>query len=106
MTLTATVACIKGWKPCGNENCFNETYPIQQASYWRIGSHLAILETIRNVLQELKINHYNFEQMHNCQTIKKMVHISVYGEQKEKTLDRKQRFDPRDFADCVFTGSY
>ncbi|GLT27781.1 hypothetical protein SLA2020_027540 [Shorea laevis] len=30
----------EGWKPCGNENCFNETYPIQQASYWRIGSRL------------------------------------------------------------------
>ncbi|GLT50809.1 hypothetical protein SLA2020_242710 [Shorea laevis] len=33
--ITATAACIKGerWKPCGNENFFNETYPIQQASY-------------------------------------------------------------------------
>ncbi|GLT30884.1 hypothetical protein SLA2020_056640 [Shorea laevis] len=73
----------EGWKPCGNENCFNKTYLIQQASYWRIGSRLAIMETVRNILQKLKINHYNFEQIHNWQYIKKMVHISVYGEQKE-----------------------
>ncbi|GKV15116.1 hypothetical protein SLEP1_g25916 [Rubroshorea leprosula] len=44
----------------------NETYPIQEASYWGIGSRLPIMGTVCNILQELKINHYCFEQMHNC----------------------------------------
>ncbi|GKV44773.1 hypothetical protein SLEP1_g51929 [Rubroshorea leprosula] len=33
--MAATPAFIKGegWKPSDNENCFNETHPIQEASY-------------------------------------------------------------------------
>ncbi|GLU15362.1 hypothetical protein SLE2022_318600 [Rubroshorea leprosula] len=60
----ATAAYIKGegWKPGGNETASVNTCTIQEASYWGIGSSLAIMEIVCNILQELKINnHHNFE---------------------------------------------
>ncbi|GLT50811.1 hypothetical protein SLA2020_242730 [Shorea laevis] len=32
------------WKPDSHDNFFDETYPIQEASYWGAGSGLAIMK--------------------------------------------------------------
>ncbi|GKV16386.1 hypothetical protein SLEP1_g27037 [Rubroshorea leprosula] len=61
----ATAAYIKGegWKPGGSEIASVNTYPIQEASYWGIGSSLAIMEIVCNILQELKITVLNITQL-------------------------------------------
>ncbi|GKV44728.1 hypothetical protein SLEP1_g51887 [Rubroshorea leprosula] len=38
MTVSPTHLWSWEWKPNGHENCFDETYPIQEASYWGVGS--------------------------------------------------------------------
>ncbi|XVF18718.1 hypothetical protein REPUB_Repub11eG0047000 [Reevesia pubescens] len=87
------------WKPGSNENCFNETYPIQE-SYWGTGSNLAIMDKIQDILRDLKIN-VTFLNITQLSEYKKDCHTTVFGERRGKLLTKEQRADPKNFADCI-----
>ncbi|XWS10945.1 hypothetical protein CRYUN_Cryun38cG0041900 [Craigia yunnanensis] len=99
MSMSPTHLWSWEWKPGSNENCFNESYPIQ-GSYWGTGSNLAIMEIIDDILQELKIN-VTFLNITQLSEYRKDAHTTVFGERRGKLLTKEQRADPKNFADCI-----
>ncbi|CAL5393553.1 unnamed protein product [Camellia sinensis] len=89
------------WKPGSHDgNCFNETHPIQDPSYWGTGSNLHIMETVRDVLSQLQID-VTFLNVTQLSDYRKDGHTSVYGERRGKLLTKEQRSNPKTFADCI-----
>ncbi|KAK6946649.1 PC-Esterase [Dillenia turbinata] len=87
------------WKPGGDGNCFNESYPIE-GSYWGTGSSLEIMGIVRDVLQRLKTN-VTFLNITQLSEYRKDGHTTVYTERKGKLLTKEQKADPKNFADCI-----
>ncbi|GKV08650.1 hypothetical protein SLEP1_g20254 [Rubroshorea leprosula] len=100
MTMSPTHLWSWEWKPGSNGNCFNETHPIQEASYLGTGSSLTIMEIVRDILQKLNIN-VTVLNITQLSEYRKDAHTSVYGERKGKLLTKEQRSDPNNFADCI-----
>ncbi|XP_021890196.1 protein trichome birefringence-like 31 [Carica papaya] len=100
MSMSPTHLWSWEWKPGTDENCFNEMYPIHDSSYWGTGSNLEIMEIISDVLHGLKTN-VTFLNITQLSEYRKDAHTSVYGERKGKLLTKKQRSDPKHFADCI-----
>ncbi|XP_061339421.1 protein trichome birefringence-like 31 [Gastrolobium bilobum] len=99
MSMSPTHLWSWEWKPGSNENCFNESYPIQ-GPYWGTGSSLEIMKIINNALQELKID-VTLLNITQLSEYRKDAHTSVYGERKGKLLTKEQRANPKSFADCI-----
>ncbi|KAH7544051.1 hypothetical protein JRO89_XS15G0095400 [Xanthoceras sorbifolium] len=99
MSMSPTHLWSWEWKPGSNENCFNESYPIQ-GSYWGTGSSLTIMDIIHDILQELKAN-VTFLNITQLSEYRKDAHTTIYGERKGKLLTKEQRSDPKNFADCI-----
>ncbi|XP_017980692.1 PREDICTED: protein trichome birefringence-like 31 [Theobroma cacao] len=99
MSMSPTHLWSWEWKPGSNDNCFNESYPIQ-GSYWGTGSNLAIMDIIRDILQELKIN-VTFLNITQLSEYRKDAHTTVFGERRGRLLTKEQRADPKNFADCI-----
>ncbi|KAK4752951.1 hypothetical protein SAY87_021749 [Trapa incisa] len=75
------------WRRGGNQNCFNETHPIE-GPYWATGFNLEIMKILHTVLKGLKINGTTTE--HNpALSIRKMP-TSVFTERKGKILTKEQ----------------
>ena len=87
------------WKPGSDENCFNETKPIQ-GPYWGTGSNLEIMKIVGDVLRDLKID-VKFLNITQLSEFRKDAHTSVFTERKGKLLTKEQRSDPKTYADCI-----
>ncbi|XP_020224732.1 protein trichome birefringence-like 31 [Cajanus cajan] len=99
MSMSPTHLWSWEWKPGSNENCFNESHPIQ-GPYWGTGSNLEIMKILHDALQVLKID-VTLLNITQLSEYRKDAHTSVYGERKGKLLTKEQRANPRDFADCI-----
>lgn len=88
------------WKPGSDENCFNESYPIQDPSYWGSGSNLEIMRILKQAIAELKID-VTLLNITQLSEYRKDAHTTIYGERKGKLLTKQQRADPKSFADCI-----
>ncbi|CAL0333730.1 unnamed protein product [Lupinus luteus] len=99
MSMSPTHLWSWEWKPGSDENCFNESYPIQ-GSYWGTGSNLEIMKILHDALQELKID-VTMLNITQLSEYRKDAHTSVYGERKGKLLTKEQRANPKSFADCI-----
>ncbi|GFP79622.1 protein trichome birefringence-like 31 [Phtheirospermum japonicum] len=88
------------WKPGTDGNCFNETHPIEDGSYWGTGSSLDIMGILGDVLGQLKVK-VTLLNITQLSEYRKDGHTSVYGERKGKLLTKEQRSDPKSFADCI-----
>ncbi|CAN0921702.1 Protein trichome birefringence-like 31 [Linum grandiflorum] len=90
------------WGAGNGENCFNETYPIADRSYWGTGSNVRIMsilgDTIRQLQQVINVTFLNITQLSEY---RKDGHTGIYGERKGKLLTREERSDPNRFADCI-----
>ncbi|KAK6934183.1 LOW QUALITY PROTEIN: PC-Esterase [Dillenia turbinata] len=84
------------WKPGGDRNCFNESYPIE-VSYWGMGWSLKIIGI--DVLQQLKIN-ITFLNITQLSVNRKDGHTTVYTKRNGELLT-KEKADPKNFADCI-----
>ncbi|KAM6573961.1 hypothetical protein CsatA_022288 [Cannabis sativa] len=101
MSMSPTHLWSWEWKAGSNENCFNETYPIQDSpSYWGSGSSLEIMDIIHDTLSGLKTN-VKFLNITRLSEFRKDAHTTIYGERKGKLLTKEQRADPKNFADCI-----
>ncbi|KAL6554176.1 Protein trichome birefringence-like 31 [Orobanche minor] len=88
------------WNPGADGNCFNETRPIEKGSYWGTGSSRDIMGILEDVLGRLKVQ-VTVLNITQLSEYRKDGHTSVYGERKGKLLTKEQRFDPKNFADCI-----
>ncbi|PNY06480.1 hypothetical protein L195_g002946 [Trifolium pratense] len=100
MSMSPTHLWSWEWKPGSDENCFNESYPIQEGSYWGTGSNLEIMKILHDSLQELKID-VTLLNITQLSEYRKDAHTSIYGERKGKLLTKEQRANPKSFADCI-----
>lgn len=87
------------WKPGSNENCFNETSPIQ-GPYWGTGSNLEIMKIVGDVIQDLKID-VKILNITQLSEFRRDAHTSVFTERRGKLLTKEQRSDPKTYADCI-----
>ncbi|KAM5586211.1 protein trichome birefringence-like 31 [Rosa sericea] len=99
MSMSPTHLWSWEWRPGSDENCYNESYPIQ-GSYWGTGSNTKIMDIIDDTLQDLKVK-VTFLNITQLSEYRKDAHTSVYGERKGKLLTKEQRSDPKNFADCI-----
>ncbi|CAN6561037.1 unnamed protein product [Malus baccata var. baccata] len=99
MSMSPTHLWSWEWKPGSDENCFNESYPIE-GSYWGTGSNMEIMDIIHDQMQDLKAK-VTFLNITQLSEYRKDAHTSVYGERRGKLLTKKQRSDPKKFADCI-----
>ncbi|KAL6283493.1 hypothetical protein ACE6H2_014422 [Prunus campanulata] len=99
MSMSPTHLWSWEWKVGSDENCFNESYPIQ-GSYWGTGSNMEIMEMIHDQIQDLKVK-VTLLNITQLSEYRKDAHTSVYGERKGKLLTKEQRSDPKNFADCI-----
>ncbi|WCJ32243.1 Protein trichome birefringence-like 31 [Euphorbia peplus] len=99
MSLSPTHLWSWEWRAGSDENCFNESYPIQ-GPYWGTGSNLQIMKIVADVLQQLKI-HVTLLNITQLSEYRKDAHTTIYGERKGKLLNKEQRSDPKKFADCI-----
>ncbi|XP_058747413.1 protein trichome birefringence-like 31 [Vicia villosa] len=99
MSMSPTHLWSWEWNLGSDENCFNESYPIQ-GSYWGTGSNLEIMQILRDSLQNLKID-VTLLNITQLSEYRKDAHTSVYGERKGKLLTKEQRANPKSFADCI-----
>ncbi|XVF78726.1 hypothetical protein PTKIN_Ptkin14bG0158700 [Pterospermum kingtungense] len=99
MSMSPTHLWSREWRSGSNENCFNESYPIQ-GPYWGTGSNLAVMEILDDILHELKIN-VTFLNITQLSEYRKDAHTTVFGERRGKLLTKEQRADPKNFADCI-----
>ncbi|KAL5998432.1 hypothetical protein ACLOJK_009372 [Asimina triloba] len=88
------------WNAGSKGNCFNESLPIQEPSYWGTGSNLEIMGIMADALKKLKtkVTLLNITQLSE---FRKDAHTSVYTERKGKLLTKEQRADPDTYADCI-----
>ncbi|XP_028785658.1 protein trichome birefringence-like 31 [Neltuma alba] len=100
MTMSPTHLWSWEWQPGSDENCFNESYPIQDPSYWGTGSNLEIMELLKQAIAELKID-VTLLNITQLSEYRKDAHTTIYGERKGKLLTKEQRADPKSFADCI-----
>ncbi|QHO56847.1 Protein trichome birefringence-like [Arachis hypogaea] len=100
MSMSPTHLWSWEWRPGTDENCFNESYPIQGRPYWGSGSNLEIMKIVHDALQKLQINVMllNITQLSEY---RKDAHTSLYGERRGKLLTKEQRANPKSFADCI-----
>ncbi|WKA12016.1 hypothetical protein VitviT2T_029456 [Vitis vinifera] len=99
MSMSPTHLWSWEWKPGSDENCFNETKPIQ-GPYWGTGSNLEIMKIVGDVLRDLKID-VKFLNITQLSEFRKDAHTSVFTERKGKLLTKEQRSDPKTYADCI-----
>ncbi|KAI9085940.1 hypothetical protein K1719_032017 [Acacia pycnantha] len=100
MTMSPTHLWSWEWKPGSDENCFNESHPIQDPSYWGTGSNLEIMKILQKTIAELKID-VTLLNITQLSEYRKDAHTTIYGERKGKLLTKEQRADPKSFADCI-----
>lgn len=88
------------WNPGTDENCFNESYPIQNRNYWGTGSNLEIMSILNDIINGLKIDVtvLNITQMSEY---RKDAHTTVFTERKGKLLTKEEKSDPKRFSDCI-----
>ncbi|KAF3442434.1 hypothetical protein FNV43_RR16350 [Rhamnella rubrinervis] len=99
MSMSPTHLWSWEWKPGSNENCFNESYPIQ-GPFWGTGSSLEIMDIVHETLQDLKMN-VTLLNITQLSEYRKDAHTTIYGERKGKLLTKEMRSDPKNFADCI-----
>ncbi|MQM18165.1 hypothetical protein Taro_051153 [Colocasia esculenta] len=86
-----------GGEPGGN--CYNQTSPIEDPSYWGIGSSKGIMRVIGDVFRRSKvpISVLNITQLSEY---RKDAHTQIYKKQWNP-LTPEQLANPRSYADCV-----
>ncbi|KAK9152979.1 hypothetical protein Sjap_000459 [Stephania japonica] len=88
------------WRPGSDENCFNETHPIEGRTYWGTGSSLEIMGAVADVLREMKTN-VTYMNITQLSEFRKDGHTTVYTERRGKLLTKEQKADPKTYGDCI-----
>ncbi|KAF7836662.1 protein trichome birefringence-like 31 [Senna tora] len=102
MSMSPTHLWSWEWKAGSDENCFNESHPIEgRPSYWGTGSNLEIMSILHHTLSKLRNIDVTLLNITQLSEYRKDGHTSVYGERKGKLLTKEERADPKSFADCI-----
>jgi len=86
-----------GGEPGGN--CFNETTPIEDPTYWGGGSRKTTMRVLKQVLSRSKIP-FTVLNITQLSEYRKDAHTAIYKKQWNK-LTEEQLANPRSYADCV-----
>lgn len=87
------------WRGERDGTCYNETTPIDDPTYWGSGASKSMMKVMEQVLSNttVPITILNITQL---SAYRRDAHTSIY-KQLPYQLTRKQRKDPKSYADCV-----
>jgi len=87
------------WGGEAGGNCYNETTPIDDPTYWGSDSKKSIMQVIGEVFRKSKIpiTFLNITQLSNY---RKDAHTSIYKKQWNR-LTPEQLANPASYADCT-----
>ncbi|MCL7034763.1 hypothetical protein MKW94_027901 [Papaver nudicaule] len=87
------------WGGDKDGNCYNQTTPIEDPSYWGTGSRKSIMRLIEDVFSRSKVP-ITFLNITQLSEFRKDAHTSIYKNQWIP-LTPKQLANPVQYADCV-----
>ncbi|KAF9591923.1 hypothetical protein IFM89_010281 [Coptis chinensis] len=87
------------WGGEPNGNCFNETKPIEDPTYWGTGSRKGIMQVIREEFDKSKVP-ISFLNITQLSEYRKDAHTAIYKKQWSP-LTPQQLANPTSYADCV-----
>ncbi|PIA59566.1 hypothetical protein AQUCO_00400448v1 [Aquilegia coerulea] len=87
------------WGGEPNGNCYNQTTPIEDPTYWGIGSRRSIMQVIREEFSKSKVP-ITFLNITQLSEYRKDAHTSIYKKQWNP-LTPQQLANPTSYADCV-----
>nr|XP_027188784.1 protein trichome birefringence-like 33 [Cicer arietinum] len=86
-----------GGEPGGN--CYNETTPIEDSSYWDSNSLKSIMQVIGEEFKKSKVP-ITFLNITQLSRLRKDAHTSIY-KKHWNPLTREQLANPTSYADCI-----
>ncbi|OVA02802.1 PMR5 N-terminal domain [Macleaya cordata] len=87
------------WGDDRNGNCYNQTTPIEDPSYWGVGSRKSIMRVIGDVFSKSKVP-ITFLNITQLSEYRKDAHTSIYKKQWSP-LTPEQLANPVSYADCT-----
>ncbi|KAI3945142.1 hypothetical protein MKW92_040221 [Papaver armeniacum] len=87
------------WGGDKDGNCYNQTTPIEDPSYWGFGSRKSIMRVIEDVFSKSKVP-ITFLNITQLSEYRKDAHTSIYKNQW-KPLTPEQLANPVHYADCT-----
>ncbi|XP_026460940.1 protein trichome birefringence-like 33 isoform X1 [Papaver somniferum] len=87
------------WGGDTDGNCYNQTSPIEDPSYWGFGSRKSIMRVIEDVFSKSKVP-ITFLNITQLSEYRKDAHTSIYKNQW-KPLTPEQLANPVHYADCT-----
>lgn len=87
------------WGDEGDGNCYNQTTPIEDSTYWGSGTRKSMMAVIKDVFERSKfpITVLNITQLSEY---RKDAHTAIYKKQWSP-LTQEQLNNPVSYADCV-----
>ncbi|XP_058105338.1 protein trichome birefringence-like 33 [Magnolia sinica] len=89
----------KEWGGDQDGNCYNQTAPIEDPTYWGSESSKSIMQVISEVFNKAKVQ-ITFLNITQLSEYRKDAHTSIYKKQWSP-LTPEQLANPRSYADCV-----
>ncbi|KAM0948122.1 putative PMR5 domain, PC-Esterase, protein trichome birefringence-like 3 [Dioscorea sansibarensis] len=80
--------------------CYNETKPVMKRGHWGSGSNKQMMEVVSNIIEKMRVpvTIVNITQLSEYRIDG---HVSVYTETGGQKLTRKQKANPKSYADCI-----
>ncbi|XP_010264537.1 PREDICTED: protein trichome birefringence-like 33 isoform X2 [Nelumbo nucifera] len=98
-SMSPTHGKSKEWGGDAEGNCYNETTPINDPTYWGSGSRKSIMQVIGEVFDKSKVP-ITFLNITQLSEYRKDAHTSIYKKQWSP-LTPEQLANPVSYADCV-----
>ncbi|CAL0320341.1 unnamed protein product [Lupinus luteus] len=89
----------KEWGGKEGGNCYNETTPIDDPTYWGSDSEKSIMQVIEQVFRKSKVP-ITFLNITQLSSYRKDAHTSIYKKQWNP-LSTEQLANPASYADCI-----
>ncbi|PKA67115.1 hypothetical protein AXF42_Ash004607 [Apostasia shenzhenica] len=99
VTMSPTHLWSREWNLGSDGNCFQETMPIEEKSYWGSGSDIETMKLVENIMGRLrdKVTVLNITQLSEY---RKDSHPSIYRKFWE-TFAPQQLANPVSYSDCI-----
>ncbi|CAL5351558.1 unnamed protein product [Camellia sinensis] len=102
VSMTATHSRAEEWGMPKDQNCLNETRPIEKEGFWGSGSEPRMMRIIEGAISKLKSKGLKIQMLNITQLseYRKDGHPSIYRKQW-RPLTKEQLSNPRNYADCT-----
>ncbi|KAJ0978269.1 hypothetical protein J5N97_013753 [Dioscorea zingiberensis] len=99
-TMSPTHMRSSDWHNKKGIRCYNETKPVMERGHWGSGSDKQMMEVVSSIVERMivPVTFINITQLSEYRIDG---HVSVYTETGGEMLTKKQKANPRRYADCI-----